>query len=271
MSLTHVSSNSSDQEIPDQFADEKFDEIPLKSITESGLIGDYTILTHIASGTFGHVYSAYGPDGLIVAVKIQKSGPMSDNEVLMMLELDHPNIVQCLEHFTIGNQWNVIVMPLADQESLFDLISDQMTEREMAFIVKHILLGLHHMEQKEVVWLDLKPENILIRNGFPMISDMGLACKYEDLPKQGCYVGSDYFKAPEIRTIGAPHPRSDIWSLGATMYTMITQLMPEQYVAIPRNASLELKHFLIMALTEDPERRPNAYKLLHHPWLRQVQ
>ncbi len=145
----------------------------------------------------------------------------------------HPNLVQVID---AGEHDGMVytVMEYVPGSSVADLLAvrQRFDETDALAIVSDLAAALdacwrHH----RMVHSDIKPDNILIHsNGSVKLADMGLAClgSMEDMPLEaGMTLGTPNFMPPEQAVGGrATDCRSDIYSLGATLYQMITGLLP---------------------------------------------
>ena len=145
----------------------------------------------------------------------------------------HPNLVQVID---AGEHDGMVytVMEYVPGSSVADLLAvrQRFDERDALAIVSDLAAALdscwrHH----RMVHSDIKPDNILIHsNGTVKLADMGLAClgSMEDMPlEEGMTLGTPNFMPPEQAMGGrATDCRSDIYSLGATLYQMVTGMVP---------------------------------------------
>lgn len=145
----------------------------------------------------------------------------------------HPNLVQVID---AGEHDGMVytVMEYVPGSSVADLLAvrQRLDERDALAIVSDLAAALdscwrHH----RMIHSDIKPDNILIHsNGTVKLADMGLAClgSMEDMPlEEGMTLGTPNFMPPEQAVGGrATDCRSDIYSLGATLYQMVTGVVP---------------------------------------------
>ncbi|MFK8110932.1 MAG: serine/threonine-protein kinase [Rubripirellula sp.] len=201
------------------------------------------IEAEIGRGAMGCVYRAYQPEfDRQVAVKVLREKGTSRNqetrfsiERQAMARLDHPHIVQAYA-YTQDADCDCLVMKLVDGYSLAQLIrSDcdfdgrkigwQLVSDWEAFaeLGANVASGLAHAHENGLIHRDIKPSNLLIdKSGKVWISDFGLV-KMQDvdrsLSKTGDLIGTPRYMAPE-QMFGACDDRSDIYSLGVTLYEL---------------------------------------------------
>lgn len=205
-------------------------------------LGNFEIEQEIGRGAMGIVYRARElPLDRVVAIKILNPAFDHDRmrterfrrEALAASSLDHPNIVPI---YHIGNDQglNYFAMRLVDGDALHhDLLkkddgtgtcSRSRKLRELARQLSDIAQALGVAHQHGIVHRDIKPSNLLIdRDGRLWLSDFGLAKQLSagDLTQSGELVGSLHYMSPEqARGCCTLDGRSDIYSLGATMYEL---------------------------------------------------
>ncbi len=209
-------------------------------------VGRYEVLERVAAGGMGIVYKARHPElGRVFAVKVLTARVASSEEALARFQreakiaarLDHPNIVRV---YDAGSDEGApfLVMDFVDGPSLERLIKDEggVGVRKAAQVARAVALALQHAHEHGVVHRDVKPDNVLIARdtGEPKITDFGivkdLAGDEEDrkLTQTGFTLGSPCYMSPEQAAgrhdmVG---PRSDVYSLAATLYQMLTGQPP---------------------------------------------
>jgi eukaryotic-like serine/threonine-protein kinase len=200
--------------------------------------GPYQLGKLIGEGGMGKVYEAVHEFmGRSVAVKVINATLTSDKtnasrffqEIRALAKLNHPNIVSIYDAGRIDKRY-YFTMERLPGPSLKDYTDSKkmLDEKEALGIISGIARGLGHAHAKGVVHRDVKPENILFdARGVATITDFGLVMHHDDdhmsLTQEGFMVGSFYYSAPEqVEGSRDIDGRSDIYSLGATLYYALT-------------------------------------------------
>jgi HD-like signal output (HDOD) protein len=206
----------------------------LHELVPGAIIGHYTIIEHIAEGGMGHVFKAFEPSlQREVAIKVLKQSYSQDPEQLEQFEaeaqsiasLRHPNIVPI---YFVGQQGEIkyFVMPFISGHTLDDWIDDErvMTLAEAEWAMGQAIDALDKAYQQNVVHLDIKPSNFLIdEDGTLLLTDFGLARTLgQSRPEAANAFGTPAYMAPEQIKREASDQRSDIYSLGASLYHLMT-------------------------------------------------
>ena len=151
------------------------------------------------------------------------------NEIRVTASLDHPHIVPLLDSgATDGLLW--YVLPYIRGESLRARLAreKQLGVDEALRIARQVANALDFAHQRGVIHRDVKPENILLHEGEAMLADFGIALAVQDaggnrLTETGISLGSPHYMSPEQATGERQlDARSDIYSLGAVVYEMLT-------------------------------------------------
>lgn len=199
--------------------------------------GQYELVSEIARGGMGIVYRARQRNlNRTVALKMILSGAIAAPEDVKRFyteaeaaaSLEHPNIVPIYEIGEHEGQ-HFFSMALVDGKSLAEPLKDgPLGAKEAAAIMAKVADAIDYAHSKGVIHRDIKPANILIDpKGDPKITDFGLARIDEGdsiLTRTGLILGTPSFMPPEqasgkVRDIG---PASDVYSIGATLYCLIT-------------------------------------------------
>jgi serine/threonine protein kinase len=204
-------------------------------------LGKYDLIEKIAEGGMGAIYRGKDRDsGQVVAIKIMPSHMASNAVLLSRFEqefraasrLDHPNIVRALDYNDTGVT-PYLVMEFVEGESLGAKIErdGKLPEADAIRIIAQVAQGLHRAHKQGLIHRDVKPDNILVQpDGTAKLADLGLVKEAEsdlNLTKTGRGLGTPHFMAPEqFRNAKNADARCDIYSLGATLYMMVTGELP---------------------------------------------
>ncbi|KAG1469644.1 hypothetical protein G6F56_003139 [Rhizopus delemar] len=262
----------------------------------------------IGKGSFGRVYLAFNLDtGEVIAVKqVEIPKTASDlrdrrqqdvvdalnQEIMMLRDLDHENIVQYLGYGRDEAEGMINIFleyvsggSLASRLAVHGAFDEKLTR----YFTKQICSGLAYLHSRRILHRDIKAANILIEeDGICKISDFGLSKKndYDGVYDQNSRMslrGSVYWMAPEVVKNEPYSAKVDIWSLGCTVLELLTGQRPwislSQIAAIynlgrlntpsiPDHLSDCAKDFLKQCFTIDPIQRPTAIHLLTHEFLK---
>jgi serine/threonine protein kinase len=196
-------------------------------------VGRYALLERLGRGSMGEVFKARNEtDGALVAVKIMNPALSSDaelverfrREALSMRVLVHPNIARVFDHGQQGEHL-FMVMELLDGRDLGTLIQKAALSltRKIEIMIE-CSDGMAFVHACGVVHRDLKPANIHVTNeGRVKIMDFGLARIADSVMTQlGTVMGSPSYMAPEIVMGKKADARSDVFSMGAVFYELLS-------------------------------------------------
>ena len=197
-------------------------------------IGRYRIERLLGSGSMGHVYLAYDADlDRPVAVKTLRDLVLDEemrqvflsrfqNEARAAARLHHPNIVQI---FDVGDDPNVgpyLVFEYVQGHTLKDELKSggPLPRERLLQVARQVGDALATAHVAGVIHRDLKPENLLITdNDQVKLADFGIArVPNADLTKEGQFLGTPCYSAPETLRSGEYSEQSDLFSFGAVMY-----------------------------------------------------
>ena len=230
-----------DEDIPEALIDEDDGEAASHELPPGVLIADrFEVIRPIGKGGMGFVYECQDRH-LTRRVAVKQLLPeLSANEQSVqrfMVEarvvagLNHPNIVQVYDVIDQPDQ-KFIVMELVEGESLLHRLhrAGRFDAAETVRILSVIGQALDVAHEKNIIHRDVKPGNILLtREGIPKLSDFGIsqAAGIDDLTRTGTAMGSWVYAAPE-QLEDAKHvdQRADVYSLGATLYEMLSGELP---------------------------------------------
>lgn len=203
---------------------------------------NYEILDRLGSGGMGTVFRARRKsDGRIVALKVLRPS-LSRNkryverlkrEAEISIRMDHHALVKGLE-FGEEKGYHFLAMEFVDARSLKELLRNwgRFPMEQILDVGKQCTEALQCIHDQGVVHRDIKPGNILIDDeGHIWLTDLGLAKGGEDpsLTRDGATIGTPQYMSPEqARDPASVDERSDLYSLGATLYHMATGQPPFQ-------------------------------------------
>ncbi|KAG8562715.1 hypothetical protein GDO81_015783 [Engystomops pustulosus] len=268
------------------------------SIKQAILSSCYTVCQHevLGGGRFGQVHKCVEmTSGLRLAAKIIKVKAPKDrdevkNEINVMNQLNHVNLIQLYDAFECKNDLTLI-MEYLDGGELFDRITDEsyhLTELDAIMFTKQICEGIYYLHQQYILHLDLKPENILCvsRTGNQIkIIDFGLARRYKPREKLKVNFGTPEFLAPEVVNYDFVSFPTDMWSVGVITYMLLSGLSPflgesdaetMNYIVNCNwefdtetfdQVSEDAKDFISRLLVKEKSCRLSAGQCLKHEWL----
>jgi serine/threonine-protein kinase len=202
-------------------------------------IGNFHILGRLGSGGMGDIYKAMQePLNRVVALKVlspqlgrnEEFSKRFDIEAKAISKLQHNNIVSIYD-FGESDGLKYFAMQFVEGEDLGKRISQkkQMTSEEIIDFTRQICRGLRYAHENEVIHRDIKPQNVLIdRANICRLSDFGIAKIFESasLTLTGMAVGTPEYMSPEQAEGEDLDAQTDIYSLGAVIYEMLTRHPP---------------------------------------------
>jgi protein-serine/threonine kinase len=195
----------------------------------------YSKIKKVGQGASGNVYVAKTlATGQRVAIKTmdlsqQPRKELIVNEILVMKESQHPNIVNFIDsHLDRGDLW--VIMQYMTGGALTDIIDNNNTieEDQIAAICQETCRGLEHLHAQGIIHRDIKSDNVLLDSqGSVKITDFGFCAKLTDQKsKRATMVGTPYWMAPEVVKQKEYGAKVDIWSLGIMAIEMIEKEPP---------------------------------------------
>ncbi|MCF8413168.1 MAG: protein kinase [Melioribacteraceae bacterium] len=202
-------------------------------------IDNYKIISVLGKGGMGVVYEAYDTKlERKVAIKVMSSQLFNRSsfierfkrEAKNQAKLIHQNVVTVYGFMEYGDMLG-IVMEFVEGESLEKVIYRQKRLHlyDVIYIMKQVLAGIGYAHSKGFIHRDIKPSNIVFnKEGSAKIMDFGISKSLfeKGVTQTGAKVGTVYYMSPEqIKGIDITH-RSDVYSLGCTMYEMLVGKPP---------------------------------------------
>jgi len=214
--------------------------LELQDLVSGTQLGHYVITDKIAQGGMGTVFKALEPAlERYVAIKVLRPEYAANanyvqyfqEEARAVAALRHPNIIPI---FYIGQEGNVVFFSMSyiEGETFENWIESNrwFTEEHAKWFLSHAVAALHSAHKANIVHLDIKPANFLIDRGNNiMLTDFGLAQK---IVKEASEVGereafgTPAYVSPEQINRAPTDQRTDIYSLGATLFHLMTGQQP---------------------------------------------
>ena len=204
-----------------------------------GTVGEYCLLNEIGSGGFGTVYRAYDPRGVgrAVAVKVLTKGYSVQSvvqrfwrEAMLTSEIDDAHVMRTLDYgVDRDTNLNFIVMELMPFSLRDALSAGELPLAQAWAYFWNVAGGLSTVARHGIVHRDIKPENILIdESRTAKLSDFGIARAehFQTLTATGMGIGTEPYSSPEQTRGEIVDVRSDIYSLGVTVFEMLTGRRP---------------------------------------------
>ncbi|CAF1074051.1 unnamed protein product [Adineta ricciae] len=254
---------------------------------------DYRELNEIARGRHSIVRQClHISTGDICAVKLISKKFISHERTLheytLVSSIRHNSIIRVFQ-FIETNSFSIIISELISGGRLFDYLCSQtlIIEQKIAKYIRQLLDGLNYLHHSKIVHLDIQPENILINTEYDQIKlcDFGDAIRLSNMRYAHRTLGNIEFAAPELVSGNIPvHFKTDIWSVGAILYTLLSGLSPfldetdEQTCANILNVDFNFPERLFPCVSRsaidlierifvrEPNDRPSASDCLMNEW-----
>jgi len=279
--------------------------------------GHYRIARHIGAGDFGQTYLAentkMGVRGIYVVIKeffirdemfrqpgttfvevtnnskldeMRKMRRKFIREAQRIYSLNHPGIVRILDIISDENNTSYYVMDYVGDHSLADLLEERgaLPEDEAVNYTEQVLKALRKVHANRMLHLDVRPSNIMLNEeGRTVLTNFGTS-KVVEPQQEGLSTSMAYTPgyAPVEQVSGDVHnidPRTDIYSVGATLYTLLTNKRPPEPMSIlkhrenafdfPASVSESMRQAVYAMMDYLSDKRPStadeALKLLSHP------
>jgi eukaryotic-like serine/threonine-protein kinase len=184
-------------------------------------------------------------------------------EARLLSVLSHPRVVRVLEYFQDGTG-QYLVMELVEGTDLGAVLKQRgqpgLPLDEAMEDVRQACEALQYVHEQQIIHRDVKPQNLILGDNGVVLVDFGIARLLEEEETGTVGIGTPRFMAPEVFAGGAVSPRSDVFGLAATLWTLIAG-KPPVYADPTRLSSVvatvppELEGTIMAGLEMIPERR----------------
>lgn len=232
---------------------ESLDQVSHSTQVEPGstLGNGYRLKKVIGQGGMGTVFLAHSPKDDQVAIKALQLHRIDrashslavkqfEEEARLLSELDHKGLVKVHGHYCEGNN-HFLVMEYIDGVTLSQALKSKrgfLSKKHADGVMSQLcdVLQYLHTRERPVIFRDLKPSNIMLTKDLSVkLVDFGIARHFTDETQTQTFikgVGSAGYAPLEQYGAGTTDPRSDIYSLGATFYTILTKTTPPPVVSV---------------------------------------
>ena len=207
---------------------------------ENKRVGDYQILNELGSGGMGRVYRVHNViTDRIEAMKVllpdlagrQELAARFQREIKVLASLNHPNIAQLRTALVVDNQL-VMIMEYVEGTTLADrLDKGPIPVADAVNYIDQVLNALSYAHQQHVIHRDIKPVNMMLTpQGVIKLMDFGIARSGDErsLTMTGTTLGSLNYMSPEQVKGESTDARSDLYSVGVSLYELVTGRKPFQ-------------------------------------------
>ncbi len=243
------------------------------------VIGGFELIEKVGAGAMGAVFKARQISlDRIVALKILPKRIAQDEKFITRFQrearasgnLNHPHIVQGIDvgHDSASGLW-YFAMEYVDGESVRDLLKkkERLTEKKALEITRQVAQALECAQRAQIVHRDIKPDNIMLtKRGDAKLADLGLARRSNEdasVTQSGMAVGTPHYISPEqAQGHSDIDVRADIYSLGATLFHMVTGETPFDGEAAPVIMVKHIQDKPPLAHEVDPEVSEGCSRLI---------
>eukprot|EP00241_Pyramimonas_parkeae_P017844 CAMPEP_0114321802 /NCGR_PEP_ID=MMETSP0059-20121206/26820_1 /TAXON_ID=36894 /ORGANISM="Pyramimonas parkeae, Strain CCMP726" /LENGTH=875 /DNA_ID=CAMNT_0001449603 /DNA_START=163 /DNA_END=2791 /DNA_ORIENTATION=- len=265
---------------------------PQHQLVESGL-NSYLVHEFVGSGAFAVCYRATNvetnqPFALKMA-KFSKDNADLKLEAELLGSLHHPHIVTMIESFVHQNRQVLVLEWCAGGDMRAEVNMEALDNQFVWQAAAQLTLAVAHVHAQNMVHRDIKMENVfLTEHGNIKLGDFGVARVILD--EATTFAGTPQCMAPEVLWNKPYTQKSDVWSMGALIYELITRmplvdgrsiesirrkhvsLEPKKTMRGPNGAELDmdLVQMVLSMLRKEPEHRPSPQQILSMPCMKQA-
>ena len=261
---------------------------------------NYEFLGNIGQGMSGKVYKArHKKENRFYAIKKLNFNEINEkeriaiqDEVNLLKQLKHPNIVTYKDSFFDSDNCLNIVMVFCEMGDMYTKIHKQkgeyFPEEQILLWIAQLCLALSYVHDKQILHRDIKTQNIFIQNEHTIrIGDFGIAKGYnQNQDLGGSLIGTPLYMAPEVYNSSKKYSfRSDIWSLGCCIFEMcnlknafeakswnavFVKVNKGQRAQLNSRYSLDMKNLVDSMLSVNGKNRPTIASILEKPFMKPV-
>jgi serine/threonine protein kinase len=222
----------------------------------------------ISAGAMGAVYRAYDIEADVEVALKQCTNPHHDQrfeaEARLLSSLQHPRVVRIIDHFAaLSGQY--LVMDLVRGIDLGVLIKQRgqpgLPVDQAIEYTRQTCEALQYVHDQQIVHRDVKPQNLILSESGVVLVDFGIARLLDEVEEQGTVgIGTPRFMAPEVFAGGNVSARTDVFSVAATLWTLLTgrppvYADPTKLSSVVSGVTPELERTIAAGLEMIPERR----------------
>jgi Protein kinase domain/GAF domain len=233
------------------------------------LVDRYAIQMPISSGAMGAVYRAWDTQVerpvAIKHVENTRHAERFDVEARLLTQLSHPRVVKVLDHFK-DERGQYLVMALVEGTDLHAVLKEHgspgLPLDSAIEYIRQACEALEYVHDQQIVHRDVKPHNLILGRDGVILVDFGIARLLEEQTEEEGTVGigTPRYMAPEVFAGGSVSPRSDVFGLAATLWTLLTgeppvYASPRRLDALMPGVPPEVAQAVHAGLEMIPERR----------------
>jgi hypothetical protein len=228
----------------------------------------YRVIEPISAGAMGAVYRAIDIETDTEVALKQCTNPHHDQrfeaEARLLSALKHPRVVAIIDHFAaLSGQY--LVMDLVRGIDLGVLLKQRGTPGlpvdQAIEYTRQTCEALQYVHEQQIVHRDVKPQNLILSENGVVLVDFGIARLLDEVEQQGTVgIGTPRFMAPEVFAGGNVSARTDVFSVAATLWTLIAgrppvYADPTKLSTVAADVTPELESIIAAGLEMIPERR----------------